>query len=230
MPGPGQFDEWIESLEQRLLGGMLSDAMAVLHGFASTRRESEVLTPLLVGTIQRLELRWRENQITTNDVTLAFATARHLIDLWQAAKSPTGAALAAPTDAPRILVGVAPGDEHTFGAQILSDDLRLRDWSVDLRLDPTPQDLIESVSSGAYSAVFLSVGHDAALAGIGDLIADLRSASENRGLFVLVGGSGLAQPLSQYHFLGADLIAGTASEGAEFLASRHVNSLPYKRN
>jgi methanogenic corrinoid protein MtbC1 len=230
MHSPADFDTWIETLEQRLLGGMLSDAMAVLNGFASAGREGEVLTPLMVTTIRRLELRWRENQITTNDVALAFATARHLIDLWQSARQQGAGSHFAPEGAPRVLVSVAPGDDHTFGAQILSDDLRLRNWSVDLRIDVEGADLVTIVSRQPYDAVLLSVGHDASLAGAGDLIADLRSSSRNRGIIVLVGGSGLAQPFAQYHFLGADLIAGTAAEGAEFLASRLLNDLPYKRN
>ena len=230
MAGPEPFDDWIDTLEQRLLGGMLSDAMAVLHSFAAAGREGEVLTPLLVSTIQRLELRWRENQIGTGDVTLAFATARHLIDLWQGARQRPEAPSRSLPSTPRILVGVAPGDSHTFGAQILSDDLRLRHWQVDLRLDVPGADLVTAVAAQRYAAVFLSVGHDAALAGAGDLIADLRASSLNSAIYVLVGGSGLAEPLAQYHFLGADLIAGTAAEGAEFVASRLAEGPPYKRN
>lgn len=230
MAGPDHFDDWIDSLAQRLLGGMLSDAMAVLHSFASAGREGEVLTPLLVSTIQRLELRWRENQITTHDVTLAFATARHLIDLWQAARPQAAGNLPLSVKAPRLLVGVAPGDAHTFGAQILSDDLRLKHWAVDLRVELGATDLVEIVSTQRYDAVLLSVGQDGSLAGASDLIAELRSCSLNRGIMILVGGSGLAQPFGQYHFLGADLIAGTAAEGAEFLATRLNAGLPYKRN
>lgn len=233
MSTPVDLDAWIATLEQRLLGGMLSDAMAVLREFskAGLRVGAEgdgVLTPLLVSTIRRLELRWREQQISADDVTLAFATARELIDLWQAGRTP---ALTHPDDrAGHILVSVAPGDEHTFGAQILADDLRLRGWRVEVMLDSSPEALLRTVAEGRHGAVLLSVGQDGSLEGIGDLIADLRLAARNGGLFVLLGGSGLAEPLAQYHFLGADFVARTAAQGADFLADRLPGRATETRN
>lgn len=230
MVAPGPLDDWICALEQRLLGGLLSDAMAVLQSFAAQGHAHQVLTPLLVETIRRLEIRWRENQISTGDVTLAFSTARHLIASWQTARRSSLQPLAQTHPSLRVLVGVAPGDSHTFGAQILSDDLGLRGWSVDTRLDAPAATLVRDIGQRPYAAVMLSVGQDGSLAGVGDLIAELRSVSVSRGLLILVGGSGLAEPFSQYHFLGADLVAGTAAEGAEFLASRLTQGLPYTRN
>lgn len=238
MAAPTDFNDWSLRLEEHLLEGQLQDALKTLQVFAQTEGDSRVLPDLMVGAIRRLEARWGSETASSTTVTLAFATARHLIDLWRTNRAAPGlpdrrpetSAAPANRDTWPVLVGVAPGDEHTFGAQILSDDLLMRGWTVDLLLSTKAEALLKRLSQHHYGAVMLSVGHDDALAGLGNLIAEIRLISAKRGIVVVVGGSGLAQPLAQYHFLGADLVAGTAAQGAEYLASHLQGGMAVARN
>lgn len=119
------------------------------------------------------------------------------------------------------MVAVVPGDAHTFGAQVASDMLRLRGWNVETQLAiREPSQLLARLERSWYAAVLLSVGQDESLAGLADLVAEIRLKSANSRVFVLVGGSSLVQPLAQYNFIRADLVAGTAAHGAEFLEAR----------
>lgn len=229
MTTPTDADGWTAQLCDRLKTGSLVDALALLHAHAAHHGEGQTLSPFVAGAIRAIEAGWQDGRFSDAEVTLAFATARHLIDLWQARDSVE--AVAPAPSGPSLLASVVPGDAHTFGTQIMADSMRLAGWRVETLLSArSSADLLARVASTPYGAVLLSVGHDDSLAGLSDLIAEIRLNSVTSGVFVLVGGSSLAHPLTQYKFLGADLVAGTAAEGVAFLASRLMPGLSGKRN
>jgi hypothetical protein len=236
VPAPDDLLGWRDVLEQHLMAGRLPQAFEVLEGYARLNGSQVVLSMLMVATIRRLEVRWAEEIARVEEIMLAFATARHLIEVWKTrnaldqGRAAPGRGGLTPRDRKPLLVGVAPGDDHTFGAQILADDLTLRGWQVDTLISPGQQDLLEQVARRPYGALLLSVGQDGSLAGVGDLIAEARGISSNPRILVLVGGSGLAQPFAQYHFLRADYVVGTAAEGADFLAGKLALGLQDTRN
>jgi len=223
--GPADPTEWSRTLEQALLDGHAEDALRILDAYSRHAGPEQVLSGLMVATIRRLERLWGSDLVAESTLTLAFAMTRHLIELWKSRNlNRLSARKRASRDAP-VLVCVPPGEEHTFGAQIMADDLMLRGWPVDLVLGAPSETLLARVAREPYAAILLSLGQDASLANLGNLIIGLRSVSARREVLVLVGGSGLAQPYAQYHFLKADLIAGSAAQGAEFLASRLIPRL-----
>lgn len=236
VPAPDDLLAWRDELEQQLMAGRLLQALEVLEGYARLNGSHVVLSMLMVSTIRRLEVRWAQEAARVEEIMRAFATARHLIEVWRTrhttGRDRTGAARGTRPGERRkpLLVCVAPGDDHTFGAQILADDLTLRGWPVDTLIAASPQELMARIAAQPYAALLLSVGQDGSLSGMGDLIAEARGISPNPRIPVLVGGSGLAQPFSQYHFLGADSVVGTATEGADFLAGKLALGLQDTRN
>ncbi len=236
VPAPDDLLGWRDVLEEHLMAGRLPQALDMLQGYARLNGPHVGLSMLMVATIRRLEVRWAEDTARVEDITRAFATARHLIEVWRTRqggkedRSGPGREPALSVRRLPLLVCVAPGDDHTFGAQILADDLTLRGWAVDTLITATPQEILTRVASRPYAALLLSVGQDGSLAGVGDLVAEARDISPNRRIRALIGGSGLAQPFAQYHFLGADSVVGTAAEGADFLAGKLALGLQDTRN
>lgn len=224
-------DGWINELCARLQAGLLDESVELLADYARRDHPDRVLDPLMVRTIRRIESDWSDLRMDEFAVTRAFATARQVIELWQTRR--TGALPHRPgvASALPLLVAVVPGDGHTFGSQILTDALRLRGWEVETHIAPPgPEALIDRVHARRYGALLISVGQDDSLAGLGDMIAEIRLTSANRSILTLVGGAGLAQPYAQYHFLRADMIAGTAEDGANFLMARLPVGPAGKRN
>ncbi|MFN4099477.1 MAG: B12-binding domain-containing protein [Pararhodobacter sp.] len=214
--------DWSETLEQALLDGQAGQALQILDAFARHAGPDVVLPELMVATIRRLERLWGSELVAEASLLAAFGMTRRLIEVWKSQNPGRGAARSPGRGGLPVLVCVAPGDLHTFGAQILADDLMLRGWPVDVELSPQTQTLLDRAAREPYAAIMMSVGQDASLANLSNLIAGMRSVSPRPEVQILLGGSGLEQPFAQYHFLKADLIAGNAAQGADFLASRLI--------
>lgn len=208
----------IDRLERLLLQGAFADALALCR----TLRVS-VPDEMLVPLIRRLDRRWNADEIGFSDLSFAFFQIRRLIDLLREPAisqiSPDGPAKG------KILLALAPAEEHSFGLQIVAAELALHGWQVDLHVDATAEGLCERLRDRTYDVVGLSVGHDGAMDGLADVITELRLASRNSGISVMLGGAALVEPVSRYEFLGADRICQTAAEAATWLAARQPRQI-----
>jgi len=220
--GPESPDDLAGRLEWLLLTGEFARALALSR--VIPRAE---VGGLFLATIRRLETRWQLDSASFADLAFAFFQMRRLIDL---TTEPAPAPVAAAPGAPRLLIALAEGEAHAFGVQILAAELALHGWAVDVDLTGNGNSLRKRVSETRYVAVGLSVGHDNALQGLADLIADLRHLSCNGGISVLLGGAALAEPRGQYTFVGADVVVLTASEAMVWLSAHLVANRPRLRN
>jgi MerR family transcriptional regulator, light-induced transcriptional regulator len=169
---------------------------------------------LLIPLLHRLESAWTEDSIDFGHLSLAFLNLHRVIMALSDDLRPMQGA-----GRGRVLVATAPDEDHQFGAQVLADLLRGAGWSVDLALQTDAAELVRRVAQVRYAALALSVGHDGALDGLGDLIATCRAEALHGRMQVLVGGAALVEPRSQYHFLGADLVAHSGAEALGFLSA-----------
>lgn len=214
-------------LERHLVQGAFGDALALC-----CKMERPVQAALFLAVVRHLETRWQTDSIGFADLAFAFFQLRHLIDHAApapAAARPSLATMAGAQDL-RILVALAHGEAHSFGAQILAGQLAARGWSVTLDLTGDGDGLAARLAEERFDVLALSVGHDGALAGLADRIADLRVRSCRGGISIILGGAALAEPREQYNFLGADTVALSAAEGTAWISKQLAARRPHHRN
>jgi len=212
-------------LEQHLRAGRLTEALAIGRLALGDRQPARLMTfygQVVLPMVRRLEADWQAERIAFEDLGMVFFQLYRL--LGQLADTGTDGGTGADpsgrsgTAAPGgILVATVPGEGHVFGAQIVADLLRAQGYRVALRLETDAETLIRAVAGRPLAGLCLSVGHDAALDGLADLIDDLRAAAAAPRMPVIVGGPALVEPAGQYHFLGADAVALTVHEALKFL-------------
>lgn len=236
-------------LERLLVAGAFGEALALCRTVGPGDRAA-----LFLAVIRRLEARWQTDGVGFSDLAFAFYLLRHLIEHALpagagiehalpagagiehalpagagAAKSPAHPGSVLSAAAPRVLVALAHGEGHSFGAQILAADLAASGCRVDIDLGADGAALCRRLARAHVDVLALSVGHDGALHGLADLITDLRAASCNGRLAIVLGGAALAEPRAQYTFLGADGIALSATEAVGWIAARHAACRPHHR-
>jgi methylmalonyl-CoA mutase cobalamin-binding subunit len=203
-----------EELSRLLQVGAFGDALR----FCAERAQEGApgrLPRLFLPLIRRLEAAWTEDEIEIGELSFAFFQIRRLIEL-------TSRRLDAPARLGGLrgtaLLAPPPGEEHAFGVQIVADEMRLQSWQVTALPEVADaEELRARLSARDFDALGLSISHDGALEGLADLIVELRLASRNPGLVVVLGGAALVEPASEYHFLGADHVALDLDEGIRAL-------------
>lgn len=168
----------------------------------------------LDDTIVRLEEKWRVREIGFDECLRAvFCLEKAINDVAMRAQGkpavthPLGSGL----------VSLTLGDAHSLGAKVVTQKLGLEGWSTHLLADPAT--LHDRVRNEFYHFIGISVGHDEALLGLPDTIAEVRDVSRNRDVRVLVGGAVFDMPQDCYGFLGADLVATSADAAVRYLRS-----------
>lgn len=200
-------DDDLARCEGLLLAGHYADLLD--HGRALGERAPGAL---YLPLIRRLNQHWKADSVGIAELSFAYFQLQRLIRL--ASEPP----VAAPVQG-RVMIALAAGERHSFGAQILAAELGWHGWTVDLDLSGDGAVIRRQVAMRPYDAIGLSVGHDPALDGLADLITDLRHASCNPGMAVMLGGGALSEPHAQYAFLGADTIAASPAAATLWLAS-----------
>lgn len=112
----------------------------------------------------------------------------------------------------RALLATAPGEQHAFGILLVTQFFRQNGWEVWNEFPASGQELIETVRAHRFSLVGLSAATEPHLSGLGATIRQLRRASMNPALCVMVGGPLLLERPELARRLGAD---ATACDGRE---------------
>jgi len=219
--GAANASEAIMRLEGLLRAGHIAEALGLCRKFREAgpqgrsdhQDNSHVWGQLLIPLIQRLEAEWTQDTIEFGHLSLAFINLHRIIASLAQDMRP-----ALLTGRGRILVATLPGEDHRFGTLIVADMLSAAGWATDVLLDADAATLCHKVSTKPYVAVGLSVGHDGALEGLGDLITDLRACAQSGDMQIILGGAALEEPREQYQFLGADIVALSGAEALIFLS------------
>lgn len=221
LPSPAQ------RLERHLVTGAFGDALALCRQLAPGQHAA-----LFLAVIRQLEGRWKTDSIGFADLAFAFYQLRHLIDNVASGPAVPLAATGSMTGLQdlRILVALAHGEKHSFGAQILAGELAAQGWVVVQDLSGQGERLGALVAQNRFDVLALSIGHDAALDGLADCIADLRGLSCHARMSVLLGGDAFAEPRRQYAFLGGDAVALSAAEASAWISSHHAARRLHHRN
>lgn len=177
---------------------------------------------LLGPTARHLGELWAGDLCNFADVTIATGRLQQVLRRLSPA---FGRSVQAPQDGRRVLLLPAPGEQHTLGLAMVADFFTRAGWQVTpggaLAHDDAAggarraSDAVRQVREDWFDVVGLSLGSARGLAGLAQLVAQVRRASRNRGLGILVGGPLFAHDPDAWRQVGADAMATTGQEAPE---------------
>ncbi|MGY0195781.1 cobalamin B12-binding domain-containing protein [Leptothrix sp. BB-4] len=129
-----------------------------------------------------------------------------------------------PTPGRRALLAAEPGSQHTFGVAMLSEFFARDGWFVQYEPKSDWSDLGVALASDWYDMFGLSVGVDTSVPAVASAILELRRASRNPNLFVMVGGPAMARIPDLSERCGADAMASDATSAVS-TANQWLGSL-----
>jgi methanogenic corrinoid protein MtbC1 len=118
----------------------------------------------------------------------------------------------APAEGRRILLVPMPGEQHTFGLFMVAEFFRRAGWDVVDGPVVSPGDVVSAVSRHWFEVVGLSLSCDRGLDALAALIREVRRASRNRGIGIIVGGTAFAEHPDAVLRVDADVAAADARE------------------
>jgi methanogenic corrinoid protein MtbC1 len=110
----------------------------------------------------------------------------------------------------RILLLPAPGEQHSFGLNMVADVFRGDGWCVRSAPAVSRSQLLNLVKDEWFDVVGLSASSERSLKGLPACIRAVRAASSNKRSFVLLGGYAVISHRERARFLGADSLAEDA--------------------
>jgi methanogenic corrinoid protein MtbC1 len=186
------------------------EPLQLLHSWALAGVDWEdIYLQGVVPAAQLLGAWWHADQLDFVTVTIAgMRLQQTLHDL-----SPTFLAQAYEAhNGLSALLFCDPGSQHSLGVFMLGEFFRKSGWRVAGLQFQDPADARRSVQSDWFDVLGLSVGTDRCTDTLGRLIQDVRTASANPDLKIMVGGPMAAANRGLMLSLGADFIGGDARE------------------
>jgi methanogenic corrinoid protein MtbC1 len=115
----------------------------------------------------------------------------------------------------RVLLAKARGADHTLGLLMVSEFFRRAGWGV--WFDPTASHdrLLEAVQADPFDLIGVSLTHTDHVAAVAALIHELRTASQNAAVKVMIGGPSLSGRPELVAAVGADFGARDAKDAVQ---------------
>lgn len=183
---------------------------------------AHICLDLLTPAARRLGDLWEEDLCSFADVTAGLGTLQTVLHMLHESCEP-----AAPFTDPtrRALLVSLPGEQHTFGLQVVAELFHHSGW--DVTVEPACDDarLGQLVSSSHYAIVGLSTADEAHLNALALAIRTVHRASANHAIGVLVGGPVFSKRPELATLIGADVACADAqqavlrAEGLRLLAA-----------
>lgn len=168
---------------------------------------SEDRLRLILVTCEKLETDWLDKTLSLSDAAQGFWTTQRIFKrLRDSAHGPDYIGVTSRN----CLFWVQPDDLHTYGAQFLVEVFERAGWSADLMLNTTPETVISHLSSKKTDVLGVSIGCDEFFLRVADFLTEARIRSLNPNVTTMIGGAAIEGNLSQYGFLGADVLANDA--------------------
>jgi MerR family transcriptional regulator, light-induced transcriptional regulator len=165
-----------------------------------------IMMDLLAPSARKMGELWCEDRRDFVEVTLGLSRIQQLLRRSQS-----------PGDMPQTVKGNAllaavPGEQHTFGLRLVEEHLLRAGWKVTICLRPTEPEIVAYVAGEIYDFVGFSLTSECLLPALHSAIDNVRTASRNRGVRIIVGGvlfDGRSAAASE---IDADAIANDAQE------------------
>jgi methanogenic corrinoid protein MtbC1 len=196
----------IAALAQLVLSPQSEDATGYLIRLRDQGVSLDSLyADLLEPAARHLGDLWNEDKIDFVDVTLGVARLQRIVHVFG------GLGAIEAYDAKRkVLLAVAPGEQHSYGSAIVQKFLRAAGWHVWTCTTPRLEEAADVAAQEWFGVIGFSLGSDIHHEALASAIARVRELSMNRKVGIMVGGSAIARNPQWVETLGAD---GTAANG-----------------
>jgi methanogenic corrinoid protein MtbC1 len=191
-------------------------AMAA-RGLAFDRLCRDVLTP----AARRLGEMWEDDTASFFDVTAGLGALHTL--LHGAAEQVAAAPVREATR--RALLASLPGEQHSFGLQMMAALFRQAGWDVTLALETGAIELASIVAGGHFALAGMSLSSAGQEEAVADAVLVLRAASANPGIGILLGGPLAAADPALALEVGADACVGDAADAIRVAEGWRVAAL-----
>jgi methanogenic corrinoid protein MtbC1 len=182
--------------------------LRILESARDMTLESLCLT-LLQPAARQLGEMWMEDTASFTDVTIG------MMRLHDGLNAVTGLTRDSVQDGRRrhkILLAPAPGDNHRFGLAMVGAFFQQAGWMVTTMHEETVAELAALLKREWFGVLGISVSAEVHVAALARALPQLRAASRNSGLAVLVGGPVFVARPELAHEIGAD---ATAADGVQ---------------
>lgn len=188
------------------LPGALSYLEALrVRGMSLERIYLELLSPVA----RRLGVMWEEDECDFTTVTIGLSCLHQLVREYSPAF--TARATRASPDR-RVLLAPAPGEQHSFGIVVVEQFFRGAGWDVWSGAGLERAEILEAAQRVWFGVAGFSLACEDHLGALAVLIRDVRRASRNAGIGVLVGGPLFVDRPDLVALVGAD---ATAADGRQ---------------
>jgi methanogenic corrinoid protein MtbC1 len=205
-PGPDDVATLTSLAMQADLPGALSYVEGLrTRGVPLERLYLELLSPVA----RRLGVMWEEDECDFTTVTIGLSCLHQLVREYSPAFI-----LRTPRAEPdrRVLLAPAPGEQHSFGLLVVEQFFRGASWDVWSGAGIERPEIIEAAQRIWFGVAGFSLACDDHLGDLAMLIRDVRRASRNAGLGILVGGPLFMERPELVSLVGAD---ATAADGRQ---------------
>jgi MerR family transcriptional regulator, light-induced transcriptional regulator len=175
---------------------------------------------LLAPTARKLGEQWCQDQVDFTEVTVGTGVLSALMQHYSDAFLRSAPVLAHRRTA---LLSALPGDQHTFGALMLAELFKREGWDASAVFVMKRTELDDIVRHRWIDVVGLSVGSVILINDLGSVIRGLRKASQNRELYILVGGSWVNNNPELALRSGADGLAADARQAIHQFSAQKTN-------
>jgi len=185
--------------------GAAGDLMRGLLGRGTT--PEEVFEDLFAPAARRLGEMWENDDCSFYEVTIGSGRIQCLMR--ELATQLTNPALLGGTG--RIIISLAPGEQHTLGTMIVAEHLLRDGWDVHFMSSYNEEYLLDKVQEMRYDCVGFSISCTKHLNGLARDITRIRQLSTNRDIRIILGGPLVTKDPEIVARVGAD---GHAVDGA----------------
>lgn len=225
----GGFVSPTEEERSRFLWSIMNESAASSRQFVSNliargvSREA-IYLDLLTGAARRLGEMWETDEADFTDVAIGLCRLHQILREQGAFSS---AEINAGGDAPSIVLATAGEDQHVFGVVMVSEFFRRAGWRVWSEPAAPLTELAALVGREWFDAIGLSAACEAPPERIAAEIRDLRRASKNPQVVVLVGGGLFNQNPELVKAVGADATAADGKAAVEIGRRLVVSALQH---
>lgn len=204
--GPERLADFLETVLDQSFAASIGFVDRVLGEGHSVET---VILDLCAPAARALGRAWEEDRLSFVEVTIALSRLQQVLRVYAATLDPD---LDPMMPRHRLLLAAVPGETHTFGLYVVEAFFRREGWLTRVETRAEPGELAMLVAEHWFDVVGLTLSCDGLREGAGELIENLRLASKNPGLRVLLGGSLFAADPQGAIAMGADIEACAVPE------------------
>ncbi len=209
--------EHVDTLIRAVMAEDTATALQLVRTLAASGISLEALyLELLSPAARRAGELWEADQCSFTDVTIGLWRLQEVMhELGMANAIPPRAA-----EPPhRVLLRQTPGEQHSFGLNMVAEFFRRAGWQVHDESTEAGTDPVANVRSRWFDVVGLSLSGERHLDVLARTIHAIRKASRNRGVGVMVGGPLFTEHPDWVARVGADTTAG---DGRQAVLQAHT--------